>query len=520
MLGILPLLLQLIVDTSVSWLRMLVALFFSILVGLAFGIAANRSSVAEKILLPLFDILQTLPILAFFPFVIYVVVATLPGFIGINAAVIFLIFTSMVWNIGFGAYEAIRTMPKEFAEVSGVFQLTPVERLRKVLVPAAMPKVINQAELSWAVGLFYLVTSEIFSTGSAQYSVKYGIGAAIAQLAFAGNLTAYALGIVVFIAFVVVTRLVFFRYLEDMFTKRTVKQRKAPLISLRPTPWEENVERRFAIAERIFGKRIKAFERTEAHEARRLHRIRRNGSAVVLAVLIIAVVAVLLLVKGVASEEMTVLYSMAFSLGRIWLAFALTLAISVPLGIYLVFISKREESYMTLFQILASIPATILLPAIVIVLKGVPYSGELVAFFIFFLSGFWYMLFSIVSTKASVQQSWDEAKQVFQVKGKNAWRYMYLKAILPGLITGGITAIAAEWNASIVAEYFTATGIGGVGTAVTSVGVGLGKLLDLALASGNIQLLALALINLTIIIILINRLFWKRLYNRVMSVYR
>ena len=145
MLGIAALLLQLVLDTSVSWIRMFIALFFSIIVGLLFGIAANRSSLAEKILLPLFDILQTLPILAFFPFVILVVVATLPGVIGINAAVIFLIFTSMVWNIGFGAYEAIRTMPKEYAEAAEVFQLGPIAKLRKVLIPAAMPKVIEQS---------------------------------------------------------------------------------------------------------------------------------------------------------------------------------------------------------------------------------------------------------------------------------------------------------------------------------------------------------------------------------------
>ena len=138
---------------------------------------------------------------------------------------------------------------------------------------------------------------------------------------------------------------------------------------------------------------------------------------------------------------------------------------------------------------------------------------------IFFLSGFWYMLFSIVSTSTTLQQSWGEAEKVFQVKGRGAWRYVYLKAILPGLITGSITALAAEWNASIVAEYFTTSGISG-GAAVVSVGTGLGKLLDLTLASGNIPLMALGLINLTIVIIIINRVLWKRAYNKVMAVYR
>ena len=498
---------------------MLVALLFSVIVGLAVGILANRSSAAEKVLLPIFDILQTLPILAFFPFVIYVVVATLPGFVGINASVIFLIFTSMVWNIGFGAYEAVRTMPKEYAEVSEVFQLTPLERLRKVLIPAAMPKVVEQAELSWAIGLFYLVTSEIFSTGSANYAVRYGIGSALAGIAAMPHfsLGAYLAGIGVFVAFVVVTKFTFFRYLERRFISRTAKHRAA-LLRLRPSYRLNRLAHSLGGAGKIFAKRIRAIERDEAREARRIEGMVRRGTGVILAVLVLAAVAILVAYRGLGVEEAHVLYAMAFSLGRIWLAFALTLATTVPLGIYRVFMSRREESYMTAFQVLASIPATILLPAVVVLLRGAPYAGEAVAFFIFFLSGFWYMIFSIVSTRSSLQPSWGEVRQVFQVKGKNAWRYMYLKAILPGLIPGGITAIAAEWNASIVAEYFTATGIGG--TALVSVGTGLGKLLDMALASGNIQLMALGLINLTIVIILVNRLFWKRLYNRVMSVYR
>jgi NitT/TauT family transport system permease protein len=110
-------------------------------------------------------------------------------------------------------------------------------------------------------------------------------------------------------------------------------------------------------------------------------------------------------------------------------------------------------------------------------------------------------------------------REAFGVRGGRAWRFVYLGAIMPGLITGTITAIAAEWNASIVAEYFTTSGVG-AGTAVVSVGNGLGKLLDLALSSGNLQLMALGLINLTIIIIVLNRVVWKRAYNRVMSVYR
>ena len=182
---------SIIVDTSFSWGRMLIALFLSVVISLFVGIFAATNKTAERIIIPIWDIFQTLPILAFFPFVIFVVVATLPGYIGINAAVIFLIVTSMVWNITFGVYEAVKTIPDEFFEIGRIFNLSPLERLKKILIPASMTKVIEQSALSWSIGLFYLVTSEIFSTGNAAYTVKYGIGVALTNLAFSGNFWYY-----------------------------------------------------------------------------------------------------------------------------------------------------------------------------------------------------------------------------------------------------------------------------------------------------------------------------------------
>jgi NitT/TauT family transport system permease protein len=217
--------------------------------------------------------------------------------------------------------------------------------------------------------------------------------------------------------------------------------------------------------------------------------------------------------------EYTVIISLIASLVRIWVAFAVILAVSLPVGVYLVFISKRSSFYLLLFQIMASIPATILLPIIAVSLKNAPFHNELVAFIVFFLSGIWYMIFSIVSNKSTIATTVNEVKGIFGVKGKEAWKDIYVKAILPGLITGAITGIAAEWNASIVAERFTSSAIGN-GTVITSVNTGLGKLLDVSLANGNLALMVLGLINLTIVIILINRFFWKRLYNKVLAPYR
>jgi NitT/TauT family transport system permease protein len=113
-----------------------------------------------------------------------------------------------------------------------------------------------------------------------------------------------------------------------------------------------------------------------------------------------------------------------------------------------------------------------------------------------------------------------EVKSVFHVRGGDAFKNVYLKALIPGIITGAITGIGAEWNASIVAEYFTTTGISGGSTLVTSVHLGLGKLLDVALTNGNLLLMGIALVNMSVIVVVINTLLWKRLYRNVSKVYK
>ena len=530
---------SMLVDTSFSWARMLIALFLSVVISLFVGIFAATNKTAERIIIPVWDIFQTLPILAFFPFVIFVVVATLPGYIGINAAVIFLIVTSMIWNITFGVYEAIKTIPDEFFEIGRIFNLSPLERLRKILIPASMTKVIEQSALSWSIGLFYLVTSEIFSTGNAAYTVKYGIGVALTNLAFSGNFGYYAIGIGVFVCFVIATRFLLFGYLKKRFQGYTVNEKRAVHETKRSTivkaidrinPFSKarsdavrasvlNARNRIArpaVAIRAGAKHVERAGSTARHS---LHSYRYLVYVALVAIALYIVSTHTYLIPTYAGYEYIVLVAMAATLARVWLVFLVILAVSIPVGVYLIFMSRSSNTYLLLFQIIASIPATILLPLIAVSLKNAPFHNELVAFVVFFLSGIWYLIFSIMSNKSTIPNSVYEVKSIFGVKGRKAWKDIYIKAILPGIITGSITAIAAEWNASIVAERFTTTAVGN-GTVITSVNLGLGKLLDTSLAGGNITLMVIALINLTIVIVVINRFFWKKTYNKVLTPYR
>lgn len=524
---LLQLLWLLMLDTSISWLRMLIALALSVIISLIIGIYAARTPRASRFILPIVDIFQTLPILAFFPFAIYVVVVILPGFIGINAAVIFLIVTSMIWNIIFGVYESIKTLPNEFLEVSNLYRLSLFERLRKIYIPAAMPKVAQQSVLSWSIGLFYLVTSEIFSTGNANYSITYGIGVEITKLAFSGDIQSYLIGLGVFILFVIATRFLLFRPMENYFNKyneTTIKSKVAA-----PT-------RKFGLFKEIEASIMRA--RSKGRPGLLRHRaqidikvapelaekdilnVKALAALFVIAALVLFVLFHYNLINSnIISYEYTTLVALAFTFARIWLVFALIMIIAVPVSVYLIFMSKHTEGYLTLFQILASIPATIVLPIIVVVLSKSPHHSELVAFAVFFLSGIWYIIFSAIADAKTLQSNIAEVRKVFHVTGLNAWKNIYIQAIIPGLITGSVTAIAAEWNASIVAEYFTSTGVGN-GTILSQVGTGIGKLLDTSLGSGNLTLMLVALINLTVMIILINTFVWKRFYRKVSEIYK
>ena len=532
---LLSLILQLIVDTSASWLRMFIALFLSVIIGILVGIYAAISDRAAKIILPVVDVLQTLPILAFFPFVIFVVVSALPGSIGINAAVIFLIVTSMLWNIIFGAYEAVKTLPKEMIEVADLYRFSGFDKLRKIFIPASIPRVIEQTRLSWAIGLFYLVTSEIFSVGSSQYQVTYGIGVALVTLG-STNIYYYLIGIVVFIAFVIATILFFFNPLEKRFSLGETRdvdvmgyKRAAALVStVRKISYVERATKLLVSGSTKIGRSgAKIATMARASNSANRKAVKKESRSRFSRYIPYAVAAVVILISGyfaiqsnILQYEGEVLLALFATLARVWVAYAVILLVALPLCVYLLFISGNKSRYTSTFQIIASIPATILMPLVVIAFKDMPFGPNIVAFLIFFLSGIWYVVFGITSN-SGVLKSIIEVKDVFGVKGKDAWKRIYIGAVLPGLITGSITAIAAEWNASIVAEYFTSSGISGTGsTVITSVGLGMGKLLDLALNANNIGLLTLAIINMVLMIYLINFFVWKKLYKRVADYYK
>ncbi len=542
MTGLMALIASLVLNTGASWLRMFIALFLSVIFSLAIGIYAARRKTAERIILPILDVFQTLPILTFFPLAIAFFVLILPGFIGINAAIVFLIFTSMTWNIAFAVYEAIKSLPNEFIELARLYDMGIIDQLRKIFIPAAMPRVVEQSVLSWSIGLFYLVTSEIFSTGTARYSASYGIGVMLTHLAASGNFIDYGIGIAVFIAFVIATRFLVFSPMEKYFMRYSASGAHGgrPPHALSSTSLIKALSDGGAKVKNALGKlalgaagekprRVKRQKRYRMHTKAEQALAPTSGRASTIYGVVIGVVAILLLLyfsgllnPSLPSNEYTTLLNLGASFVRVWVAFAVMVAIAIPVSVYLVFKTPHARAYLLAFQIFASIPATILLPVIVAGLSSVPAHSELIAFIVFFLSGIWYIIFSVIASTRTLRPEIFEVKKLFGIKGLKAWKNVYLGAIVPGLVTGSITAIAAEWNASIVAEYFTTSGISSSGAStmvLSSVHTGIGLFLDNALNTGNFPLMILALINLTVMILIINTFLWKRLYRNLAKIY-
>jgi NitT/TauT family transport system permease protein len=193
---------------------MLVALVLSILFSLTIGIVAARNKRAEAIIIPVLDVFQSIPILGFFPIVILAIVNIIPGELGVDLAVIILIFTSMSWNIAFGVYEAVKSIPQDYIDLSEISQSSTWHRITTLYIPASLSRIAYNTQTSWAVGLFYLVSSEIFSLGTTKTQhVSYGIGVAI--LNFADTVppewTNYAYAIIALIIAVIVWQFIFLR---------------------------------------------------------------------------------------------------------------------------------------------------------------------------------------------------------------------------------------------------------------------------------------------------------------------
>ena len=513
-------------DITVSWIRMILALGLSILFALAVGIWAARNRRAESVILPLLDIFQSIPILGFFPFVIFAIYGTplLHNFIGANLAVIVLIFTSMSWNIAFGVYESVKAIPQDYADLMGVSHASSWQRLTTLYIPASMSRIAYNSQISWAVGLFFLVASEIITSGSTHVPISYGIGVAVTQFTPSTDLGNYTLLIVGIIVAVVVWRFLFLREFalwseRYKMLEEPREQHRDPI--MRAYSWfnQRSISKLFLLTQ---GRGVTRFTSS-------LARFRKGLKyAVLISVgIFVALVVVTVASSGsltfanipstatLVSGEIATIYALAASFVRVWYVVAICIAIGLPMGIVISLNFKLYDTASPILEVISSIPAPILLPAIVLI-PGIGGSPEAVAAIVIFLSVFWYIVFNVMAGVRTLPADMKDLPRVFKVGRASAWKNVYIPSALTALVTGAITAVGGAWNALIIAEYFQPNPNK---PPVTEVAVGIGKTITQATNSGNNLTLFLAVISMTVLIVAFNLTVWRRLYHRVTKRY-
>lgn len=498
--------------------RMAAAYLLSLVFSVFYGYAAARDPRAQRWLMPLLDILQSVPILSFLPVVLLALIAVLPQGLAVELAAIVLIFTSQVWNLTFSFYQSIRTLPTEYEEAMSVFRFSRWLRFRQVELPFAMTGLIWNSIMSWAGGWFFLMAAEIFTLGDRDFRLP-GLGAYLQTAASHGDTDALLLGIITLVLVIVLLDQLIWRPLLAWSERFTVSQvaNDNP-----PTSWFLDLLYESGIA-RVTTARV--FHPLSAWIDHRFNRPpgylpplegaprtgTSTGERILMAVVGLGLAyglwqAVGLLAALRPSDWLSIAVGSLATLLRVAVAVAIALVWTVPLG-YIIGVNERAARVLQpLVQIAASIPATALFPVLLLGLLDLPAGPNIAAVLLMLLGTQWYILFNVIAGASAIPQDLQYTSDLLRMSGWRRWRTLILPALFPYIITGLITASGGAWNASIVAEF---THFGGETHSV----VGLGALITESTEEANYPLLLASTLTMIVLVVVLNRFVWRRLYR-------
>ncbi len=512
---------------GLSLLRMMLAYLLSLAFTLIYGHIAATNRTARRFMVPILDILQSIPILSFLPGVVLALVAIFPhSNIGIEMAAVILIFTSQAWNMTFSYYHSARTLPVELREAAMVYRLSPWRRFIRLEIPFAMIGLVWNSMMSWAGGWFFLMAAEQLQLGNRSFQLP-GLGSYLQIAANAGNGGALLLGLFTLVVLIVLLDVVFWRPLvawSDKFKFESVRSTEAPespiLDLLRRStiiewfslhaaqPGSEWINRQI---DRIFHNQSASMPSDESTPAPITYKtVIGWGIGGIIAVL--AMIGCLLALHALAQISLLTWGTLGvdgfFTLMRTVLAMTIAVLWTVPVGVKIGMSPTWSRRLQPIVQVVASIPATAFFPVLLIVLFKLPTGVgiNIAAIALMLLGTQWYVLFNVIAGAMSIPSDLREAADIYRVSGWRRWRTLILPAIFPYLVTGLITASGGAWNASIVAEVVQYND-------KTIATPGLGSAIAQAAANNTPSILLASTLVMAFIVVFINRMVWRRLYQ-------
>jgi NitT/TauT family transport system permease protein len=498
-------------------LRMLLAMVLSLIFTFTYATLAAKSKRAERLLIPLLDILQSVPILGFISVTVVFFMALAPGrVLGAEYAAIFAIFTSQAWNMAFSFYQSLRTVPSELVEASRNFGLSPWMKFWRLDVPYAMPQLIWNMMVSMSGSWFFVVASEAISVGNTTITLP-GVGSYIALAIEQRDLAAVGYAILTMLIVILIYDQVLFRPLIAWADRFRFEQEPGVMP---PESWVLDVLRRSRLIDRITEPFASSWRRLlvagwwkETAPAKREGAPRHGWITFQWAVVVIAISALALwevvtfvLQDISAADVLTAFLRGLATFSRIVVLIALASVIWVPIGVWVG--TRREVANLVqpVAQFLAAFPANLLFPIAVSAIVAFKLDPNIWLSPLMILGTQWYILFNVVAGAAAIPAELRAAGVNFRVRGLLWWRRIALPAVLPYYVTGAITASGGSWNASIVAE------IASWGNEHLQA-YGLGAYIAQQTEAGDFHRIVLGIAVMSLFVVVINRVFWRPLYS-------
>ena len=507
-----------------SLFRMFIALFISLVFTFAYAEAAARLPRAEKVLIPVLDILQSVPVLGFLTVTVTAFINLFPGSeLGLEFAAVFAIFTSMAWNMTFAFYHSLTSQPRDLDEAARVMRLTKWQRFWKLDVPSGMIPLVWNGMMSFGGAWFFLAASEYISVLNHHYALP-GMGSYVAAAIQQSSLSHVGIAIVVMVFLVIGVNFLFWRPVVAWAERFRVEESAA---AERPRSYVLDVLRRSSVPDlvarparpvgRFFDKITRPFGLAE-HPLQRPALRARTGDVFFAG----GVTAVCLFGAWKALEYLNAHGGLgqfggafvdgAITFVRVVILLIIASIIWVPIGVWIGMNPRVSRLAQPVVQVLASFPANFLFPFAAAFFVATGLSLNIGGIFLMALGAQWYILFNVIAGASAIPSDLREAMRLIGVRGRLRWTKFILPAIFPAYVTGGITAAGGAWNASIVAEIVEY----GHHNLVAK---GLGAYIAQAAAVGDFPKVLIGVAVMSVYVVGLNRLVWRRLYHQAETRY-
>jgi NitT/TauT family transport system permease protein len=500
-----------------STTRMFIALAASIIFTLVYGSIAAHNQRAERVLVPLLDILQSVPVLGFLSITVTGFIALFPGsLLGLEAASIFAIFTSQVWNMTFSFYQSLRTVPKELLEAASLYRLSRWQRFTRIEAPSAAIPLLWNAMMSFGGGWFFVAASEAISVLNQDYTLP-GIGSYVAAAVAAQDLPALGWAILAMTAIIVLVDQLFWRPLVAWSDKFRMEQSSSGDV---PQSWLYDLLKSTRLSKLIAPFSMPVIDASDrlmslilgqvghgptATQTARPDRLFNLGLLMIVGSLIAWLVHFVLVTVGLAEV------AMAFRLGiytllRVTILLVVATLIWTPIGVAIGFNPKLARLLQPFVQFMASFPANFIFPFATLFFVYSHININWGSILLMALGSQWYILFNSIAGAQTIPSDLREMADDIGLKGIQRWKKLIIPGIFSAWVTGGVTASGGAWNASIVSEVVS-------WGATTLTATGLGAYIAEATSKGDWPRIALGIGMMSLFVVGINRVLWRRLYS-------